>query len=694
MSDGKLFVKCRASELRAEIETGSKKTKPHNQVKVILKKVIANIIFNNHEVLHIFSTVTSLMRIDDFEIRKMCLQYVENSASFCPKEANIALPFIERFESDTNPALRIAAIRTVASTPLKSYFELALVIIRRHLVDNNPQVRITAAYAVTRLYQYNAGRVTEANVVEDLNQLLLDSDEGVVANTLEALSCISENGEGLSLAINREHAMRLLSYLNKVNEWCQIYILHSLMSYVPQTTKDALYMIELVIPCLRHENSAVVMNAVKVIVYSSNYVRNVKLVLPSLQKRLSSSLVNLLCKPAEMQFLVLRNIILLLLSKKQLVKFDVEVFFCEYEDPVYVKDTKLEIIYLIANESNIPIVLRELEEYAMEIDVLMARKAIRAFGNLALKLEKSSQQCVDVIDNLVSHGVPYIVQEATGVTKNILRKYPGKYEYMIQNLLTHYKVIDEPSSKSSFIWILGQYGESKSNIQPVVEYFIANFREETIEVQSSILTAVTKLYLLQPDLFEYVVIRVFKCATEDIDRPDIRDRAFIYWRILTSEELKSNNSIFQEDAKNIVLGSFPVINTDGDAVADNILEELELNVGTLASIYLKLVRNVFRYAKSREVPFSPAMQEKSLPTPPLSANSFDSHANASNIINTRQHSYASQGELTNERPLQSTFSRRSSRSSEHSLSEPEDNKISNLARRLTRKASIITGIKK
>lgn len=694
MSDGKLFVKCRASELKAEIETACKKAKPQNQIKVILKKVIANIIFNNHEVLHLFPTVTSLMRIDDFDIRKMCLQYIENSASFCPKEANIALPFIERLESDVRPALRIAAIRTATSTPLKSYFELAIVIVRRRLVDNNPQVRITAAYAVTRLYQYNAGRVTEANLVEDLNQLLLDSDEDVVANTLEALSCISENGEDLSLAINREHVMRLLSYLNKVNEWCQIYILHALMSYVPQTTKEALYVIELVIPSLRHENSAVVLNAVKVIVYGSNYVRNVKLVLPSLQKRLSSSLVNLLGKPSEMQFLVLRNIILLLLSKKRLVNFDVEVFFCEYDDPVYVKDTKLEIIYLIANESNIPIVLRELEEYAMEIDVLMARKAIRAFGNLALKLPKSSQQCVDVINNLVSHGVPYIVQEAAGVAKNILRKYPGQYEYMIQNLLAHYKVIDEPSSKSSFIWILGQYGESKDNIQPIVEYFIANFREETIEVQSSILTAVTKLYLKNPVSFENIVIRIFRCATENIDRPDIRDRAFIYWRILTSEELKSNNTIYQDDAKNIVLGSFPVINTDGDAVADNILEELELNIGTLASIYLKPVRNVFRYAKSKGIPFSPAMQDRSLPTPPLSANSFDSHANATSTINTRQHSYTSQDALTNERPLQSTFSRRSSTSSKHSLSEPNDHKISNLARRLTRKASIITGIKK
>jgi len=39
------------------------------------------------------------------------------------------------------------------------------------------------------------------------------------------------------------------------------------------------------------------------------------------------------------------------------------VFFCKYNDPIYVKLAKLEIMYRLASEENVKEVLAELEEY-------------------------------------------------------------------------------------------------------------------------------------------------------------------------------------------------------------------------------------------------------------------------------------------------------------------------------------------
>ena len=50
MSDGKLFTRSKTTELRTELEQAFKKSKPVVRVKVVLKKVLANIILNNHEV--------------------------------------------------------------------------------------------------------------------------------------------------------------------------------------------------------------------------------------------------------------------------------------------------------------------------------------------------------------------------------------------------------------------------------------------------------------------------------------------------------------------------------------------------------------------------------------------------------------------------------------------------------------------
>lgn len=44
-----------------------------------------------------------------------------------------------------------------------------------------------------------------------------------------------------------------------------------------------------------------------------------------------------------------------------------QVFFCKYNDPIYVKMEKLEIIIRLASERNVDQVLLELKEYAQEV---------------------------------------------------------------------------------------------------------------------------------------------------------------------------------------------------------------------------------------------------------------------------------------------------------------------------------------
>lgn len=48
-----------------------------------------------------------------------------------------------------------------------------------------------------------------------------------------------------------------------------------------------------------------------------------------------------------------------------MLKKEVKVFFCKYNDPIYVKLAKLEIIYRLADESNVEQVLAELKEYVL-----------------------------------------------------------------------------------------------------------------------------------------------------------------------------------------------------------------------------------------------------------------------------------------------------------------------------------------
>jgi AP-2 complex subunit beta-1 len=54
---------------------------------------------------------------------------------------------------------------------------------------------------------------------------------------------------------------------------------------------------------------------------------------------------------------------LIIVQRRPLVlKNEVKVFFCKYNDPIYVKLAKLEIMYRLASENNVEQVLTELAE--------------------------------------------------------------------------------------------------------------------------------------------------------------------------------------------------------------------------------------------------------------------------------------------------------------------------------------------
>lgn len=64
-----------------------------------------------------------------------------------------------------------------------------------------------------------------------------------------------------------------------------------------------------------------------------------------------------------MQYVALRNILLIIQRRPSVLKNDVRVFFCKYSDPIYVKLAKLEIMYRLARADNAQEVLNELQEW-------------------------------------------------------------------------------------------------------------------------------------------------------------------------------------------------------------------------------------------------------------------------------------------------------------------------------------------
>jgi AP-1 complex subunit beta-1 len=80
-----------------------------------------------------------------------------------------------------------------------------------------------------------------------------------------------------------------------------------------------------------------------------------------LLKKLAPPLITLISRRPEIQYVALRNINLIIQRQPSILSHDIRVFFCKYNDPIYCKLEKLEIMVSLVNVDNLEQVLLELK---------------------------------------------------------------------------------------------------------------------------------------------------------------------------------------------------------------------------------------------------------------------------------------------------------------------------------------------
>merc|ERR1740138_1183476 len=322
--------------------------------------------------------------------------------------------------------------------------------LRERCRDPDPYVRKTSAICIPKVYDINPELVEDQGFIDILKELLSDSNPMVVANAVAGLAEIAETLKKDLLDLeNKATIPKLLAALNECNEWGQVFILDALATYIPSSSGDAESITERITARLSHANPAVVLAAIKVILMCMEYVDNTE-VLRMLAKKLNPPLVTLLSSEPEVQYVSLRNIRLIVQRRPGILAADVKMFFCKYNDPVYVK------------------------------------------------MERACERAISVLLELIETKVNYVVQEASVVVKDIFRKCPSRYEQVLSALCDSLEVLDEPEAKASMIWILGEYAERIDNVDELLDSFLCNFHDEPIPVQMQLLTGIVKLFLKKP----------------------------------------------------------------------------------------------------------------------------------------------------------------------------------------------------
>ncbi|KAI8925238.1 adaptin N terminal region-domain-containing protein [Entophlyctis helioformis] len=560
------------AELKADLNSEFR-----DKRKETVKKVIANMTIGK-DVSALFADVVKNMQTEDLELKKLVYLYLINYAKSQPELVILAVNTFVKDSDDHNPLIRALAIRTMGCLRVERIVDYLLEPLKKGLKDEDPYVRKTAALCVAKLFDLNPGIAIDNGLIAILQDMLSDRNPMVIANAVAALTEISEASVQKDIfQITDMLLQKLLAALNECTEWGQICILNSLGGYRPRDAREAGDIVERVIPRLQHVNASVVLSAVKVLMIYLNYQFSDELE-KTIVRKLAPPLVTLISSEPEIQYVALRNINLILQKRPDVLTEETRVFFTKFNDPPYVKLEKLEVIIKLCAESNVDQVLSELKEYANEVDVDFVRKSVRAIGRCAIKIPAASDKCVHALLDLLKTGVAYIVQEAIVVMKDVFRKYPTKYEGIIPSLCQNLDALDEPDARASLIWIIGEYADRIENAGELLDHFLESFKDESPKVQLQLITATVKLFLKRPGSAQDLVQSVLQNATQANDNPDIRDRAYVYWRLLSSNP---------QAAKAIVLAEKPPIDVDTMTVSESLLDELIINISSLASVYHK-----------------------------------------------------------------------------------------------------------
>ncbi|KAK7193983.1 adaptin-related protein-like protein [Novymonas esmeraldas] len=313
--------------------------------------------------------------------------------------------------------------------------------------------------------------------------------------------------------------------------------------------------LEDVLPLTQYASPIIVLSAIRVVGLFLHSITSPHLCLAEsermrLVQRYATSmvqpLVELLEAPRfEMRYVVLRNVVQFLTPDlTPYLTAHLSKFLVKFEDPIYVKMEKLSLLVRLANRENGSRVLGELMVYAREPDVALVRTAINAIGMLATLLPELSEECVRQLGQLIATRVPHLVEDTVVVVQMVLRCYPGKFTDILPPLCASLTILEATEAKAAVAWVLGEYPDSVS--ESVTEYLavlVNQFMEQPRLVQYATMTALAKLYLRgarkapgkdsSSAITSGALGMLEKVLGECTDSlyPDLRDRAFFYWRL-------------------------------------------------------------------------------------------------------------------------------------------------------------------
>ena len=556
--------------------------------KDAMKQIIASMTIGK-DVSKLFPDVVKVIRTKNIELKKLVYLYLINYARIKPDLIFLA---VAAFHSDAKegetPLIRGLAVRTMGCIRVPEVVSYLCETLSWCIKDKDAYVRKTAALCISKLYATSPQLVRENGFIDILHECLKDENPIVVANAMSALSEISTISGVNQLKIKSKNLKNILDSISSASEWGQVQILDSLILYNPKKSSHAEEVIEAVLPRLNHVNQSVVMSAIKVILKFLDLIDDINKV-KNYCKKLTSSIMSILISYPEIQYVLLRSLHAIVIKRPMLLDKEFKYFYVQYNDPIYIKLEKADILYKLTDKKNYEFIIKEFTSYALtETDPKLIQKSIKYIGYIGYKLESSLDLCVNCISKIIDNKNEDAIPECIVVSRDLMRKYKGIALNLIDKIVNLELIMSltDQNAKCAALYIVGEFCEQISISTEIVSIFVNSFANVDVnsKIKLQILNAAVKNFLTKPDESEELVKICLQKGAEESENPDVRDRAYIYWRLL---------EIDPDVAKEMICGEKPTFKFNEDDELDvDTIDDMINNMTNVSACYFKKEKDI------------------------------------------------------------------------------------------------------
>ena len=469
----------------------------------------------------------------DVVVKKMVYLFLCNYAVQHAELTLLAINTLQKDCRDEDPMIRGLALRSLCSLRLDSIIEYVMTPLQNSLTDSSAYVRATGVIGILKVFHLQPEVIKDSDLVDTVYNMIRDRDAQVVVNCILALNELMADEGGV--AINQAIIHHLLNRIRDFNEWGQCTVLALVARYTPATQEEMFGIMNLLDVCLKTSNSAVVLAATKCFLNLTDGLPELR---PQVYLRLKTPLLTLMASASpEVAYCVLGHVLLLVKRAPGVFDDEFKQFFCRYHEPTCVKHIKMDCMPYVANPSNTNEIVAELIEYVSDVDADMARHAIRAVAEIAVRVPGAADRVVASLLELLDLDVDYVKAETMVAMRDILRKYPTRAADVLPTLQRCLHSIEEPQGKAAVVWMIGEFGQIIDEGPYLLEALIDGLEEdqEALVVRLELLTSTTKLFFKRPPEVQKMLGRLLKTCLADGSPACLRDKALLYYRLLSQD---------------------------------------------------------------------------------------------------------------------------------------------------------------